>query len=169
MEAGNLARWIEELDAAIERLQKRVDKIVAGGGFDPSAYVYNTPCIDLDGTITTLYRDERDIIEYTATAPCAVIFRVKIDGTAHPTILQAYVTLTSTSAGSATLRYPTYTQSDYLRGMLYLAAGQTITAEFVDNGSDFQICPILQQQLQEAPVGLLGRIARTVKNALKGR
>lgn len=169
MAQQNLGRWIEELDAAIERLQKRVDKIVAGGGFDPSAYVYTTPCIDLDGTFTTLDRNEQDTITYTATAACVVIFRVKIDGTAHPSVAKTYVTITSTSAGSETFRYPSYTQSDYLSGMLYLAAGQTITAEFVDNGSNFQICPILQQQLQEAPVGLLGQIARTVKKAIKGR
>ena len=160
MQTDDLARWVNEIYGELMDLK---NKINSGGGFDPSAYVYNTPCIDLDGTITTLYRDERDIIEYTATAPCAVIFRVKIDGTAHPTINQAYVTLTSTSAGSATLRYPNYTQSDYLCGVLYLAAGQTITAEFVDNGSDFKICPIIQQHLQEHVVPVITTRKRSTK------
>ena len=161
----SIEKWVNELQCEIDKL-KRI--VIDGGGFDPSAYEYNTPCIDLNGTFITLYRNEQYTITYTATSPCVVIFRVKIDGDVYPLVRKSYVTLTSTVLGSETLRYPSFTQNDYLSGMLYLAAGQTITAEFVDNGSDFRVCPIVRQQLTPRTT-IIDRAIAAVKKVTKKR
>lgn len=164
MSQKNLGRWIEELDASIERLQKRVDKIVAGGGFDPSAYVYDTSFIDLSATPTLVSYSENGSATYTATDNCMVVMYAYglADGYNH-------IRLTD-----GNLDYPVAVCSapalGTASGVISLKAGQTlyISNATVSDTPAFKIYPIIQQQLQEAPVGLLGRIARTVKKAIKG-
>lgn len=178
MEAGNLARWIEELDSAHEKLKKRVDKIVAGGGFDPSAYVYTTPFIDLSGEYHTIayfipFPDQEDPDEglkhLTYTVSEDSIVMVDLDASESPE--SSNVTI-SNGTDTVTL----FTSSDGLQHLftICIKAGQTIRVTHTDTNNAraghvvFYIWPLQDAQLQEAPVGLLGRIVMTVKRAIKG-
>lgn len=178
MTKGNLGRWIEEIDASLEKLQRRVDKIVAGGGFDPSAYVYTTPFIDPAGTAVRIayyipMPDDEDpdegITHRTYTAEVDGLVMVDLDASESPE--SSTITL-SDGTNTVTL----FTASDGQRHLftVYIKAGQTIRVTHTDTETTraghlvFYICPIQQSQLQEAPVGLLGRIAKKVKKAIKG-
>ena len=172
MAQKNLGLWIEELDAAIEKLQKRVDKIVAGGGFDPSVYVYTTPFIDqtTGATRITPNDDADQNIVYTATAPCFVIFDVAIDKVAFPSFLSAAVQIRqSAESVEHVVMYPSYGQDDVSTGIAYLNTGQVLfTYHATKPGSHYDVYQLASSQLQDAPVGLLGQIVRKVKKAIKG-
>ena len=165
MEAGNLARWIEELDSAHEKLKKRVDKIVAGGGFDPSAYVYATPFLDYAAKTTiNVIENEGDYI-HTATVACAVVvFLMSSTDTCYIHLKES----NSAEAAAAEVGIIDDTQNAFA-GSYYLDEGQVLRLNTVGTITGYiQQIPVKTSQLQEAPVGLLGRIVRKVKNAIKG-
>lgn len=166
MTAGNLAKWIEELDSAHEKLEKRVDKIVAGGGFDPSAYVYTTPFLDIANTSKTdLINHEGDYV-YTATGQCAVVvFLMSTTDTCN-----IYLKASNSAEASATeVNIILDSMQNAFAGPYYLDAGQALRLNTVGTIVGYiDTIPVKTSQLQEAPVGLLGRIAKKVKKVIKG-
>lgn len=170
MQQTNLGRWIEELDAAIERLQKRVDKIVAGGGFDPSAYVYTTSFMDVVSDPFTVQAADDGITSYVATADCYTVSSVFCDSG------DAYIVVYSPGAGDtwidSVIMFEQPAGSGIHKFVFPLKAGQKIrivNPDAAESGTVITVYPLITSQLQEAPVGLLGQIARTVKKAIKGR
>ena len=179
MKAGNLAKWIEELDSAHEKLEKRVDKIVAGGGFDPSAYVYTTPFIDLSGDPHSIryyipdpeHQEDPDegILHRGYTVSEDSIVMVDLDASTSPE--SSTVTI---SDGTDTVTLFTASDGQHHLFTVCVKAGQRIVVTHTDTDNTragylvFYIWPLQNAQLQEAPVGLLGRIAKKVKKAIKG-
>ena len=160
MTTGSLAKWIEELDQAHEKLQKRVDKIVAGGGFNPSAYVYTTPFIDLSAETVTVTFNSEARASHTATVDCVAFITIAYDET-------TIIISDGTNSKTELLNQNAYRQ-------VYVKAGQTISERVMseppsaEGKTAFKVYALQQSQLQEAPVGLLGRIAKKVKKAIKG-
>lgn len=169
MEAGNLARWIEELDAAIERLQKRVDKIVAGGGFDPSTYIYTTPFMDVVSDPITVQAADDGITSYVATEDCYTVSSVFCaDYDAH---IDVYSPGPDNTWIDSVIMYEEPAGSGPHKFVFPLKAGQKIkilSPDSAGSGTAIHVYPLITSQLQEAPAGLLGRIARTIKKAFKG-
>lgn len=164
MTQGNLGRWIEELDASIERLKRRVDKISAGGGFDPSAYVYASPFLDFtDQTTTNVIDHEGDYI-YTATDQCAVVvFLMSHTDTCYIHLKE------SNSAEAASAQVCILDDSAAMAGPFYLDEGQALRINTVGTITGYvNTISVKTVPLQEAPVSLLGRIAQKVKKVIKG-
>ena len=167
MSQKNLGLWIEELDAAIERLQKRVDKIVAGGGFVPSAYVYDTPFMDLSQLPSgDSIRNHTGTYTYTAMKPIAVILTMVVSDS-------CVIKLREGTAQPVSIVVAPEISYDQIFGPYYLDTGQSLIIDpDSESGTisyaDLYVYDVRSSQLQEAPVGLLGRIARTVKKAIKG-
>ena len=176
MTVDSLAKWIEELDRAHEKLEKRVDKIVAGGGFDPSAYVYATPFIDASENPTNIIYyiptdpGDEGVKQRTHTAVADSVVIVTLDASTSPDTSSIIL-----EDGTDNTTLFTASDGELHIFIICLKAGQTIKVVHSDTNNAragltvFRIYAAQHAQLQEAPVGLLGRIAKTVKKAIKGR
>lgn len=165
MTQGNLGRWIEELDASIEKLQRRVDKIVAGGGFDPSEYVYASPFLDFANQTTTNVVDNEGDYIYTATAACAVVVFIM----SHTDTCYIHLKESNSAEASSAEVCIIDDANTAMAGPYYLDAGQALRINTVGTTSGYiKQIPVKSAQLQEAPVGLLGSIVRKVKKVIKG-
>lgn len=164
---GNQLQWIEELDAAIERLKKRVDKIVAGGGYDPERYLYNTPFLDYAAHDTTLIVNHEGDYVYTATGPQAVVLEVVTRSDTCYVMLQDTDSITANAIKVKIVR--TNDPPSVVCGPYYLEAGQVlkVQTEGTLTGSALTVIPVKTSQLQETET-LIQRTKRTIKKMLGG-
>lgn len=167
MQQTSLGRWVDELAASIESLEKRVDKIIAGGGYDPESYVYNTPFLDYANKNTSLINNHEGDYVYTATGSQAVVLELVTRSDLCYVLLQDTDSVTANSVKVGTVR--TTDPTSVICGPYYLEAGQVlkVQTEGTINGSALSVIPVKTAQLQERP-SLLQRAGNAIKKMLGG-
>lgn len=138
MDASNLAKWIDELNATVDRQQKQIagaaNTAAAAEAFD-TANANATPFLDFENAEDLSSDIADNAFELVAEAPGMIsYFIVPVTGESTAVICYGSAEETATA-------FPLIISDSVAAGTVYLKAGQKITIDNIDTGSVISFVP----------------------------
>lgn len=138
MDTSNLAKWIDELNATVDRQQKQIagaaNVAAAAAAFD-TANANATPFLDFENAedLTTDVAD--NALELIAEAPGMIRYMI-VPVTGESTAVVCYG-----SAEETATAFPLIVSETAVFGTVYLKAGQKLVIDNIDTGSVIDFVP----------------------------
>lgn len=138
MDTSNLAKWIDELNAIVDRQQKQIAGVgnaaAAATAFD-TANANATPFLDFENAEDLSSDIADNAFELVAEAPGMIRYLI-VPTTGDSTAIACY----GSAADSATA-FPLVVSDSTVFGTIYLKAGQKIAIDHIDTGSVIGFVP----------------------------
>lgn len=138
MDTSNLAKWIDELNATVDRQHKQIAGVgnaaAAATAFD-TANANATPFLDFENAEDLSSDIADNAFELVAEAPGMIRYFI-VPVTSESTAIVCY----GSAAESATA-FPMLLSDSVAFGTVYLKAGQKITIDNIDTGSAISFVP----------------------------
>lgn len=138
MDTSNLAKWIDELNATVDRQQKQIagasNAAAASTAFD-TANANATPFLDFENAEDLSSDIADNEFELVAEAPGMIRYFI-VPTTGESTTIACYG-----SADESATAFPLIISDSVAFGTVYLKAGQKITIDNIDTGSAIGFVP----------------------------
>lgn len=138
MDTSNLAKWIDELNGSIDRQQKQIAGVgnaaAAATAFD-TANANATPFLDFENAEDLSSDIADNEFELVAEAPGMIRYFI-VPATGESTTIACYG-----SAEDSATAFPLILSDSVAFGTVYLKAGQKITIDNIDTGSQIGFVP----------------------------
>ena len=138
MDTSNLAKWIDELNATVDRQQKQIagaaNAAAASTAFD-TANANATPFLDFENAEDLSSDIADNEFELIAEAPGLIRYFI-VPTTGESTAIVCYG-----SAEETATAFPMLLSESVAFGTVYLKAGQKITIDNIDTGSAISFVP----------------------------
>lgn len=138
MDTSNLAKWIDELNATVDRQQKQIagaaNVAAAAAAFD-TANANATPFLDFENAEDISSDIADNAFELIAEAPGMVRYLI-VPTTGDSTAIACYG-----SAAETATAFPLIVSDTVVYGTIYLKAGQKIAIDHIDTGSVIGFVP----------------------------
>ena len=138
MDTSNLAKWIDELNATVDRQQKQIsgaaNVAAAAAAFD-TANANATPFLDFENAEDLSSDIADNAFELVAEAPGMIRYFI-VPLTGESTAIVCYG-----SAEETATAFPLIVSETAAFGTVYLKAGQKLTIDNIDTGSNIAFVP----------------------------